>query len=531
MKGLKGLESQFTVWHWMEIMDAIPDLVALINDDHRFMMVNKALADALGSTPDDLKGRRCWEIMHGSDHPPANCPHLKVLSDNKAHIDRIEHEKFGSHYLTSAVPLFNADRQFMACLHVSKKISKDIGSITHAEQPDEETQWFMSTMSSFMVKIDSKLKITRWNHAAERIFGKSENEVIGLGITGIDFGFDWTNILAMVPSWREGELLHTIKDYPYRRCDGTLGCFEARINVIKDDDGGHGGYLVIGDDTTEERHVEMGLRLTQKLNGIGVLASGIAHEINTPTQYISDNLNFLQLASEEIAKFIRSQSELLAALQDEAPDDRRFSVLTNIAEEINLPYLAEQVPQAIKQSFEGISEVSSLLRVLKEFSRTDTEKATNVNVAGCIKDTLLVSRNMWSQSADVITEFQDDLPLISCDPGSLNHALLSIIINAAQAIEDHSGTSNGRGTIRIEAWGDAGHVLISISDTGTGIDESVKDRIYEPFFTTRDSGQHSGLGLMMAYSVIVNKHGGSLEFEPREDGGTVFLIRLPVDGG
>jgi signal transduction histidine kinase len=246
---------------------------------------------------------------------------------------------------------------------------------------------------------------------------------------------------------------------------------------------------------------------TQKLEAIGQLASGVAHEINTPIQYIGDNMRFLQEAWNQIHRTHPTD-----------PQDPEIA------------YLIEEVPRAIDQSLEGLMRVGKIVRAMRDFSHPSSEEKTATDINRAIETTMTVATNEWRYLAEIETDLDPKLPTVLCHPGELHQVLLNLIVNAAHAIGDLVKGTADKGKIRISTSREDGFVSIRISDTGGGIREEHRARIFEPFFTTKDVGIGTGQGLAIAHSVIVTQHHGTIRFETEVGKGTTFIVQLPVDG-
>ena len=283
----------------------------------------------------------------------------------------------------------------------------------------------------------------------------------------------------------------------------------------------------------QERHLmELQLRQSQKLEAIGQLAAGIAHEINTPTQYFGDNTRFFKESFESIAILLRDHKELLEAAQN----DRLTPDLVARAKEVlmaaDLDYLFEQVPTAINETIEGVDRISKIVRAMKEFSHPGGKEKTSADLNKAIESTVTVARGQWKYVADMKLNLDPELPRVPCFLGEFNQCVLNLLINAAHAIGDKlKEKPGGLGLITVGTRRDGAWVEISVRDTGTGIPESARPHIFEPFFTTKEVGKGTGQGLSMVYCNIVKKHGGQVAFETEAGVGTCFLLRLPISPG
>ncbi len=316
-------------------------------------------------------------------------------------------------------------------------------------------------------------------------------------------------------------------------------------------------------------NLQMQLSHAQKMEAIGSLASGIAHEINTPLQYVRDNVNFIQDAFRDMNKLLEKYSYLhkaadhnqitppsFPASQGEDEDKMRISECGMLItpsfpasqgedkgrektpagaeevaeEEARVKYLMEEVPKAVQESLEGLGRIAEIVKAMKEFAppgMQDRKIAVDVNKA--ITHTLTVSQNEWKNVADVVTNFDTALPLVPCFPIDFNLMVLNIIINATHAIADMvDDKKGGKGIINVSTRRCGDWAEIRISDTGAGIPEEIRHKIFDPFFTTKKIGRGTGMGLTMAYTIVVEKHGGTITFDTETGKGTTFIIRLPV---
>lgn len=280
----------------------------------------------------------------------------------------------------------------------------------------------------------------------------------------------------------------------------------------------------------ELKHTQSQLLHAQKLESIGQLAAGIAHEINTPTQYIGDNLRFVQESFSGINKVIAHFRAMLSRLRQINECAQWVADTDLLIQETDLEYICQETPAALTQSLEGVSRVLQIVLAMKEFSHPGCSNKILVDLNRCIESTVTVARNEWKYFADVHTELDPMLPKVPCFPGEFNQVMLNMIVNACHAIEDVVGKESGKkGVITIGTRCDGACVEISIADTGTGIPEHARSRIFDPFYTTKDVGRGTGQGLAIAHSVIVDKHQGSIRFSTETGKGTTFLIRLPLD--
>ena len=286
---------------------------------------------------------------------------------------------------------------------------------------------------------------------------------------------------------------------------------------------------VIVENVTERFTLEKQLIQAQKLRSIGQLASGIAHEINTPTQYVGDNVRFLKDSFEDILAVLRGNDELLTASRDGRVGAELIRRLEGTRERADLDYLMAEIPVAIQHTLEGIERISRIVRAMKEFAHPGREEKVSADLNQVIDTTVTVARNEWKYVADMVTNLDRTLPAVFCHPAEIGQVILNVVINAAHAIEDvvKQGRAS-KGVITIATRRRDGWAEICISDTGSGIPEGIRHRIFDPFFTTKELGRGTGQGLAICYPVIVEKHGGRISFDSEVGRGTSFTIDLPL---
>jgi signal transduction histidine kinase len=280
---------------------------------------------------------------------------------------------------------------------------------------------------------------------------------------------------------------------------------------------------------TGQKKLEIELRQAQKLESVGRLASGVAHEINTPVQFVSDNLHFLRDAMRDLAVVLQKYRSLHHTVVEGLPALDAATEVTHAERDADFDYLLENMPSAVDRSIDGLDRVATIVRSMKEFAHPDSKEMCSVDLNQAIRSTLVIARNEYKYVAEVETDF-GEIPPVLCHAGDVNQAVLNIIVNAGHAIGDVVAHTNQMGRIAVQTRQEDELVVIRISDTGGGIPENVRNRIFDPFFTTKDVGKGTGQGLAIARSVIQEKHGGDVTFETETGVGTTFIIRLPIGG-
>ncbi len=280
----------------------------------------------------------------------------------------------------------------------------------------------------------------------------------------------------------------------------------------------------------EHRNLQSQLALAQRLESVGQLAAGIAHEINTPTQFVSDNTRFLQSAFPKLKDFLARYRQLLDAGRAGPVPPVLLDDLQAAASTAKLDYLLEQMPAALSDSLEGLERIAKIVRAMKDFAHPGQQSMSPADLNAAIESTVTVARSEWKYVAEMVLDLDPALPRVPCMLGDFNQVILNIVVNAAHAIADMVGDGSRRkGTITVTTRQNDGHVEVRIGDTGTGIPEEYRDKIFDHFFTTKEVGKGTGQGLAIARRVIVEKHRGTLTFETEIGRGTTFVIRLPIE--
>lgn len=282
-------------------------------------------------------------------------------------------------------------------------------------------------------------------------------------------------------------------------------------------------------DLTERRQLEAELGQARKLEAVGQLAAGVAHEVNTPIQYVGDSTLFLKESFESIQRLLPYYRK--AAVELEALDggSEVAGEIRGLEEEADLDWLVGELPAAFDRCLDGVDRVAKIVRALKEFAHRGQRTQSPADLNHSLEATLTVARNEYKYVADVETDF-GEIPPVRCLVSELNQVFLNLVVNAAHAIGDLVIGTRARGRIRICTRREGENVRIDVEDSGGGIPESIQDRIFEPFFTTKEVGKGTGQGLAIARSVVVDKHGGTLTFESQAGVGTTFTVLLPIDG-
>jgi PAS domain S-box-containing protein len=268
-------------------------------------------------------------------------------------------------------------------------------------------------------------------------------------------------------------------------------------------------------------------RISARLKSVGALAAGIAHEINTPMQFVSDSVYFLKMAVGELDVLWPELTRLVKQSSSVGDSGATIKRIEQALTHIDVDQLVVDANESAERALEGIRRVTKIIRAMREFAHPDNGEHTKVDINNALETTLTVCKNVYKEIADIETDF-GALPSVMCQYGEVNQVFLNIIVNAAHAIEA-ANRDGAKGLIRISTAVEDNYAVIRIQDNGTGIPESVKARIFDPFFTTKEVGKGTGQGLAIVQSVIVARHHGRITVDSEVGKGTTFILRLPIE--
>jgi PAS domain S-box-containing protein len=289
------------------------------------------------------------------------------------------------------------------------------------------------------------------------------------------------------------------------------------------------GAVLVSQEVTERKRAHAELLAGRHLALLGTLAAGVAHEINTPIQFIGDSMHFLRDATRDLLQLFDEIQELRQAACAGMPLEQAVAGATRAEENADLPFLRENVPLALERCLDGLDRVTTIVRSLKDFAHPSQKEMSPVDLNRLVQSTLTIAAAEYKYVAELRTDF-GELRAVVCHAGEIGQAVLNIIVNAAHAIGDVVAGTDRKGMITVSTREEGDVAVIAVTDTGGGIPEHIQPRIYDPFFTTKEVGRGTGQGLAIAASTVRGRHGGELTFETAQGSGTTFFIRIPVTG-
>ena len=517
------------------LIDHIPECMYVKDVNSCFIIANRQLAGILGiDDPQQLVGKSDYDFYPRELAVKFHDDEQRMMHSGQALFD---HEEMGLdaegksvHMLTTKVPLRDSKGQITGIVGVGRNISERKKYEEALLEAERKYRGMFDEALVGIFTLGPEGHLLNVNPAMAELLGHANpNEMLSIMIEPL-----WTGAVSRE---RYAEFMALVN------ADGHVRSFE--LEFFRKDGGRiwvsssarakyQNGVLLsfegMFEDITERKMLREQLLQAQKLESVGQLAAGIAHEINTPVQYIGDNVRFLRDSFSDLVVLNSEYARLLAAGRNAETTPEIVQEVSRAVDKADVDYLFAEIPAAIEQALEGVSRVSSLVSAMKEFSHPGTGEKVPLDLNHAIESTITVARNEWKYVADMKVDLDETLPLVSCLPGEFNQVVLNMIVNAAHAIADVTAQGGPeKGLITILTRSLSGCVEIRIQDTGSGIPEKVRTRIFDPFFTTKEIGKGTGQGLAIARSVIVDKHQGSIDFETEDGHGTTFIIRLPCE--
>jgi len=514
------------------IMNNVSDLIIVRDMQYRCRFANPSYSEHLGYSHRELLGSEARMIVHPDDISVVEQTVAKVRADQQSRVVTVRYQRKNGTclHVEGSVSLLRepggAPDGFVV---VSRVVEDRILAEKRLQAAYAETELFLQSIPSILIGLDGDGRITRWNPTAAEALGVPSTQALGRMID--DCGIHWLHpeIKQEVARWLQTETAYRADNLSFER-EGKTRFLGLHVRRIPTRDSTGPRLILTGADVTERKVLEEQLRQAQKLEAIGQLAAGIAHEINTPTQYVGDNTRFLKDSWGSIAALLDLGRMMRQQAGTGSVSPELLAHFDELAEQSDMEYLLKEIPGAIDQTLDGVQRVAKIVQGMKEFSHPGSEEKRAIDINKAIETTITVARHEWKYVATVVTHFDEALPLIPCLIGEFNQAILNLIINAGHAIA--AAVENGsidRGTITITTRHDGEWGEIAIQDNGTGIPEKIRSRIFEPFFTTKLPGKGTGQGLALAHSVIVNRLHGQIWFQTETGKGTTFFIRLPID--
>jgi PAS domain S-box-containing protein len=413
--------------------------------------------------------------------------------------------------------------------------------LKETQQDLKEKEQFLSnvtnSMSEGFVVLDQQGNIEFSNHESEWLIGWHEKEIQGCRFSDLVYAKKdpdaEKNIESIIDQTLKDGITRTGYDCVFKHKEGRYIDVNFSVSPMQCENCMNGVVVSFSDiserkrEDEKRRHLERQLNQTHKMEAVGQLAGGIAHEINTPIQYIGDNLRFLKESHEDMNRLLEAYSALTQKASSQTDLKPEIDNINEIIEDIDLDYLVEETSNAIDQSITGASQVADIVLAMKEFAHPGSKEMVLSDLNRIISNAVAVCRNEWKYVAETNLKLSDTLPKIECLAGEISQVVLNIVVNAAHAIE--AAKLEKKGVITITSALDDNFAEVRITDTGTGIPEEAQAYVFNPFFTTKEVGRGTGQGLAIALDIVIGKHQGDISFETEVGVGTTFILRLPLN--
>ena len=525
---------------FQSLVDTIPTPFFYKDGQGRMLGWNRHLEEFLNLEPQALTGRTIREALPPGQAEPAERfdTQLAASSHVISYPARLEMPDGTSRHVIFRKTAYAGAKGTVAGIIGT---IQDITELKEAEDALRRTEELFTTIHKHLVDlvaiIDESGKRIYSSPSYEFVLGYTLEEMERLGSKELLHPEDREAITQALEALSRGKPTQRM-EYRLRHKDGSFLSFESTAALVSTSEGSPKQALIVARNVTDRKQeearraaVEVQLRQAQKMEAIGQLAAGIAHEINTPTQYIGDNTRFLRDSFDEAFGLMgKLMAHVLTISQLEGAGAPEAKTALEEMAQTDLDYLGEEIPKAIQQSLEGVGRITRIVSAMKDFSHPGGESKSATDIHRAIESTVTVSHNEWKYVAELETRFDPSVPLVPCFAGEFNQVVLNLIVNAAHAIEDRRKQtgSSALGKIRVHTLNHGSEVEVAVSDDGAGIPPEIQHRIFEPFFTTKPMGKGTGQGLAIAHGVVVEKHGGRILLESEPGVGTTFRLFLPL---
>ncbi len=500
--------------------------------DLRFTRFTDSFTQATGLDVASMIGASCLEFRQRGGKTLALAAHLADMEARRPFRDfaySLTDDAGRPHHITiSGTPVFTADGAFAGYRGIGSDSTAIQGRLRYIEllerakaESDRRVKAIFNGVGAFVMLLLIDGAVVEINHAALSFRGLAREQVTGEPLWDGPWFGDEESVRAAIREAVETAAMGdaTSLDLQFASLADDLHHFAVTCRPVRSAAGDVLYVLLEAHDMTEfvtmqrrNRELELEVMHGQKMESLGTLAGGIAHEINTPMQYIGDNMKFVRDSFAEI------RARLVAAVGT-LDDDAQ--------------YLVDEIPTALTEALEGVERVCKIVGAIKEFSHPDTGHKAWTDLARALETTATVSRNQWKYVADITYDVEPNLPSVYCEAGGINQVILNLIVNAAHAIDDKNrasgGDSHAKGTITLGLKRVEDCVVLSVRDTGCGIPLENRDKIFDLFFTTKPPGRGTGQGLSICQSIVVRRHGGRIALETELGQGSCFSVQLPID--
>jgi PAS domain S-box-containing protein len=478
----------------------------------------------------------CLQV--GSENPAlcGHCPAAEALATGRPALRRVvETAADGSERHLEAVchPLTDDAGVVFGLAEIVRDVTRRDLAEREMALATRDIEMLLASIRSILVSLDGQNRIRRFNASAEAAFGLTAAAVTGRDF--FDVGLDWDGqmVRAAVEESRRSLVPVRVDEVRCRTPDNDERLLGLTVNPVPAPEGDCPGVLLLGQDLAEIKARELKAVHERRMQAIGHLAAGIAHEINTPVQYVGYNAGFLDEAFTDLLGLLAAYDRLALAVPggDGAALAEAGAAVRRVAEDVDIEYLRQEIPAAIANTRKGIGQVADIVRAMRQLSHPGTGERLFFDINASLRDIVTITRNAWKHVADVALELSPGLPLVYGLPHEVSQVLLNVVLNAAQAVEERVTREPWvRGRLVLATRLTSEHLEVSVADNGQGIDEAARGRVFDPFFTTKAVGKGTGQGLAISQAIMA-RHGGTIDFTTRLGEGTTFFVRFPHEDG
>jgi two-component system cell cycle sensor histidine kinase/response regulator CckA len=521
---------------WERTFASVPDLIAILDDQHRIVRVNEAMAARLGLKAEECIGVHCYEAVHGLSGPPDYCPHSRTIKDGRQHVAEVHEDRLGGDFVVSTTPLYDDQGKMIGTVHVAHDITKR----KQAEEALRENQKQMSRAQELAHLGSWELDVVNnrlsWSDEVYRIFGLKPQEFTATYDAFLEAVHpdDRAAVDAVYSgSLREESDTYEIEHRVVRKSTGEVRIVHEKCEHVKDGSGRiirsvgmvhditerkraeaalkkareqlerrveertndlRQAYDRLIEETKERERLEEQLRQAQKMEAIGTLAGGIAHDFNN---ILAAMIGFSELAMDDIPADAKAQRYL-------------------------------------KRIFEAGIRGRELVRQILAFSRKTEGERKEISLTPLVKETHALLRSSLPTTIEMSLVITTSDDCVLAYPAQIQQVLMNLATNAAYAMRENGGqltielssATLPQGGLPEPDMQPGTYVKLTVKDTGTGMAEDVRQRIFEPFFTTKEQGKGTGMGLAVVYGVV-KSHGGGITLQSKVGAGSTFEVFLP----
>jgi|GEM_PF-874260 len=427
-------------------------------------------------------------------------------------------------YCVTIFPMRDYSQNFPGKIILFENISEKKLADIQLHESEDKYRTLVETMNEGILVLNKNLIVTYINEKVSALLGYPKNEIIGQDFVKFLHAESKHDFIEQQKLRSEG--VSDSHEFVVVNKNGEKVFILSSPTPITDNSQNYSGSYEVLTNISNIKLIEMQLIHSQKMETIGVMASGIAHEINTPLQYVMGNTNFVKENLDQLITVMIDMRKKMETITCANIKETLHSIDKTV-NDLDIDFITEEIPLAINGCMEGLDRISTIVTSVKRFSHPDSDSFKAINVNKEIANTITISKNEWKSIALLTSEFGENIPSLHCIPSDFNQVMLNLIINASHAIEERYGSLNCNGLIHIKTLYENHNIVVSVTDNGSGIKGSIQKKIFNPFFTTKDVGKGTGMGLSIVLKII-EKHKAKIWFETKEGEGTTFFVEFPL---